>query len=49
MTTLPSPEPTGDRVDAALNRLAELDDLDTVDHAPVFDEIHQALRDTLTR
>jgi hypothetical protein len=46
---LPVWEPTGEpRVDAALDRLVELDPDDVAQHATVFDEVHQALRATLT-
>jgi hypothetical protein len=46
---LPVWEPTGEpRVDAALDRLVELDEDDVAQHAAVFDEVHQALRATLT-
>ena len=42
-------EPTGEpRVDAALDRLAELDPDDVHQHASVFDDIHRQLRATLT-
>lgn len=42
-------EPTGEaRVDAALDRLAELDPDDVHQHAAIFDDIHQQLRATLT-
>ncbi|MHB1067951.1 MAG: hypothetical protein ACYC2Z_11090 [Candidatus Nanopelagicales bacterium] len=46
---LPVWEPTGEpRVDAALDLLVSLDPDDVSGHAPVFDEVHQALRATLT-
>ncbi|MDO8309815.1 MAG: hypothetical protein Q7V58_15855 [Actinomycetota bacterium] len=46
---LPVWEPTGEpRVDAALDLLVSLDPGDVSGHAPVFDEVHQALRATLT-
>lgn len=42
-------EPTGEpRVDAALDRLADLDPDDVHSHAAVFDDIQQQLRATLT-
>lgn len=37
------------RTEAAVARLAELDELEVTDHAAVFDDIHEQLRDTLTR
>lgn len=41
-------EPTGDpRVDEALERLRELDDVATAEHAPVYEEIHRTLQDAL--
>jgi hypothetical protein len=46
---LPVWEPTGEpRVDAALDRLAELDPDDVHQHGAVFDDIHRQLRATLT-
>lgn len=46
---LPVWEPTGEpSVDAALDRLAELDADDVHQHAAVFEAIHQELRATLT-
>ncbi len=46
---LPVWEPTGEpRVDAALDRLAELDPDDVHQHAAVFDDVHQSLRATLS-
>jgi hypothetical protein len=45
---LPVWEPTGEpRVDAALDRLGELDD-DIHQHAAIFDDVHRQLRSTLT-
>jgi len=45
---LPVWEPTGEhRVDAALDLLTTLDPDDVATHAPVFDEVHQQLRNTL--
>lgn len=42
------PESTGDpRVDEALTRLSELDETPVQEHAPVVEEIHRALQDTL--
>lgn len=54
MTISPDVDPPSDRPEpvaeaTAVERLTELDDLDVVDHAPVYDEIHQALRDALTQ
>lgn len=41
-------ELTGDpRVDAALARLAELDELPTVAHVEVYDAVHRGLQDAL--
>ncbi len=46
---LPVWEPTGEhRVDAALDLLTSLDPDDVATHAPVFDEVHQQLRQTLS-
>ena len=42
-------EPTGEpRVDAALDRLAELDPDDVHQHATIFNDVHRTLRETLT-
>ena len=41
-------EPTGnERIDEALSRLEDLDELDINDHPEQFDAIHQALRESL--
>jgi hypothetical protein len=46
---LPVWEPTGEPgVDAALDRLVELDPEDVHQHAAVFDDVHRSLRATLT-
>ncbi len=46
---LPVWEPTGEpAVDAALDRLIELDPDDIHQHPAVFDDVHQTLRATLT-
>ena len=46
---LPVWEPTGEpAVDAALDRLVELDPDDVHQHAAVFDDVHRTLRATLT-
>jgi hypothetical protein len=46
---LPMWQPTGEPgVDAALDLLGQLDPDDVHQHAPVFDDIHQRLRATLT-
>ncbi len=37
-----------DRVDAAVARLADLDELPVADHVPRYDEMHGALQDVLT-
>lgn len=40
--------PTGeDRVDAALERLPELDRLPTAEHVAVYEEVHRSLQDAL--
>jgi hypothetical protein len=42
------PEATGDdRVEAALDRLAELERAPVSDHAEVFEDVHQRLQDVL--
>lgn len=42
------PEPTGVRtVDAAVERLAELDALPTSEHVAVYDAVHRQLQDAL--
>ncbi|HEY3878549.1 MAG TPA: hypothetical protein VGM12_08100 [Trebonia sp.] len=44
----PAPAPTGDpRVDAAVERLAALDDLDLADRPAVLEDVHGRLRDIL--
>lgn len=44
-----APEPTGHgRIDAALERLELLDDLDLAQHPDEFDAIHGVLRESLT-
>jgi hypothetical protein len=44
----PRPEATGDdRVEAALDRLAELERAPVSDHAEVFEDVHQRLQDVL--
>ncbi|MFD7992798.1 hypothetical protein [Streptomyces mexicanus] len=41
--------PTGDpRVDAALERLGDVDHLATDGHVEVYEDVHQGLRDALT-
>ncbi len=41
-------EPTGEpRVDAALARLAELDEQPTVAHVEIYDAVHRGLQDAL--
>ena len=46
---LPVWEPTGDpEVDAALNDLDRINELDTAEHAPVFDAIHRRLHGRLS-
>jgi hypothetical protein len=43
-----APVPTGDpRVDAAVERLAALDELDLADRPAVLEEVHGSLRDIL--
>jgi hypothetical protein len=42
------PEPTGvPTVDAAVERLAELDDLPTGEHVAIYDAVHRQLQDAL--
>jgi hypothetical protein len=42
------PEPTGvPPVDAAVERLAELDDLPTGEHVAIYDAVHRQLQDAL--
>ncbi|WP_441249643.1 hypothetical protein [Kitasatospora sp. McL0602] len=42
-------EPTGQaEVDAALERLAELDGVGTGEHVAVYEDVHQRLVETLT-
>jgi hypothetical protein len=44
-----SPERTGDaRVDAAMDRLAGLDELPLAAQVTVFDDVHRLLQDALT-
>jgi hypothetical protein len=44
----PVPAPTGDpRVDAAVQRLASLDELDLADRPAVLEDVHGQLRDIL--
>ncbi len=46
---LPVWEPTGDAaVDAALERLNELDDLDASEHVAVFESVHRQLHQRLS-
>ncbi len=46
---LPVWEPTGDSaVDAALERLNELDDLDASEHVAVFESVHRQLHQRLS-
>jgi hypothetical protein len=46
---LPVWEPTGDpMVDAALERLNELDDLDASEHVAVFEAVHRQLHQRLS-
>ena len=46
---LPVWEPTGDpEVDAALNELDRINELETAEHAPVFDVIHRRLHGRLS-
>ena len=46
---LPVWEPTGDpAVDAALDRLNELDDLDTSEHVAIFEAVHRQLHQRLS-
>ncbi|MUH45203.1 MAG: hypothetical protein F2793_01690 [Actinobacteria bacterium] len=46
---LPVWEPTGDAaVDAALDSLTGLDELDASDHIPVFEAVHQQLHQRLS-
>ena len=46
---LPVWEPTGDAaVDAALERLNELDDLDASEHVAVFESVHRELHQRLS-
>ncbi|MGP4114564.1 hypothetical protein ACTWP5_27110 [Streptomyces sp. 4N509B] len=41
--------PTGHPgVDAQLDRLADVDHLDVAEHLAVYEDVHRALRDTLT-
>lgn len=41
-------EPTGEsRVDAALDRLHDLDGLPTVDHVEVYEDVHRRLQEAL--
>lgn len=43
-----TPEATGEpRVDEALRRLGELDDLPVSEHPPVFERVHSSLVDVL--
>jgi hypothetical protein len=43
-------ESTGDpRVDAAVARLAELDERPTAEHVEVYDDVHRRLQDALSR
>lgn len=45
---LPVWEPTGEgRVDAALDRIHELDELPTSEHVAVFEDIHRRLQEAL--
>ncbi|MFC0849133.1 hypothetical protein ACFH04_36270 [Streptomyces noboritoensis] len=42
-------EPTGDpRVDALVERLADVDHLDTDGHVEVYEDVHGGLRETLS-
>ena len=46
---LPDWEPTGDpTVDAALERLRELDDLDASEHVAIFESVHRQLHQRLS-
>ncbi|CAB4965149.1 MAG: hypothetical protein F2840_13025 [Actinobacteria bacterium] len=46
---LPVWEPTGDQaVDAALERLNELDDLDASEHVAIFESVHRQLHQRLS-
>ena len=46
---LPVWEPTGDpTVDAALERLRELDDLDASEHVAIFESVHRQLHQRLS-
>jgi hypothetical protein len=46
---LPVWEPTGDpTVDAALERLRELDDLDASEHIAIFESVHRQLHQRLS-
>jgi hypothetical protein len=43
-----APQPTGvPTVDAAVDRLAELDDLPTGEHVAIYDAVHRQLQDAL--
>jgi hypothetical protein len=49
-TALPEPEPTGHpEVDAALDRLRELNERPTGAHPDLYDGVHQRLQDVLAQ